>query len=59
MFTTIWIPLASLKAARWFGTRYQYCPVGRHWTGVVPLDPSSTDPETLERAAAVHDVRVP
>jgi hypothetical protein len=31
LFTTIWVPLGSLKAVRLGGTRYQYCPVGHHW----------------------------
>ncbi|MHB2022356.1 MAG: hypothetical protein ACYCO3_03355 [Mycobacteriales bacterium] len=59
LFTTIWVPLASLKAVRWFGTRFQYCPVGHHWTGVVPLDTTSATPAELEEAAAVHDLRIP
>jgi hypothetical protein len=59
LFTTIWIPLGSLKALRSFGRRYQFCPVGRHWTTVVPLDRATADPSELEQAAAVHDIRIP
>ncbi len=59
LFTTIWIPLASLKALRLGNRRYQRCPVGRHWTTVVPLDPARADPADLAGAAAVHDVRIP
>jgi hypothetical protein len=38
VFTTVWIEGGSLKAVR-LGplTRYQYCPVGRHWTIVHPI----------------------
>lgn len=59
LFTTIWIPLGSLKAVRLGGRRLQRCPVGRHWTVVVPLDPATADAADLERAAAVHDLRIP
>jgi len=59
LFTTIWIPLASLKAARLGGRRFQRCPVGHHWTTVTPLDPAVAKPADLEAAAAVHDIRIP
>jgi hypothetical protein len=59
LFTTIWIPAASLKAARLAGKRYQRCPVGRHWTTVRPLDPATASAADLEAAAAVHDIRIP
>ena len=59
LFTTIWIPLVSFKAIRLGWLRFQYCPVGHHWANVTPLDPSSTSPEDLRAAAAVHDVRIP
>jgi hypothetical protein len=59
LFTTIWMPLGSLKAARLGGRRFQRCPVGRHWAMVEPLDPAAASPEELGRAAEVHDVRVP
>ena len=59
LFTTIWIPGGSLKGIRLGGWRFQHCPVGHHWTAVVRLDPASTAPADLERAAAVHDLRVP
>ena len=60
LFTTIWVPLVSLKAARLGWKRYQYCPVGRHWATVTRLDwgaaPSDAD---LAVAALVHDIRIP
>jgi hypothetical protein len=59
LFTTIWIPLASLKAVRLGDRRFQRCPVGRHWTTVTPLDPDSADAQDLAAAAAVHDIRIP
>ena len=58
-FTTIWIPGASLKAVRLGRRRVQRCPVGGHWTVVVPLDPASAPDSDLKAAAATHDLRVP
>jgi hypothetical protein len=59
LFTTLWVPLGSLKAVRLGRRRLQRCPVGHHWTTVVRLDPLTAAPGDLEAAAAVHDVRVP
>lgn len=61
LFTTIWVPLASLKAVRLGLTRYQHCPVGHHWASVTPLvlDGASPTAEELAEAARVHDVRIP
>lgn len=59
VFTTIWIPLGSLKAIRLGWRRFQYCPVGRHWAMVRPLEADSASPEELRAAARVHDLRIP
>jgi hypothetical protein len=59
LFTTIWIPLASFKAVRLGNSRWQRCPIGRHWSMVTPLDRASTSAEDLATAAAVHDARIP
>lgn len=58
LFTTIWVPLASLKAVRLGDRRYQRCPVGRHWSIVRPLAAGAADAD-LAAAAAVHDARIP
>jgi len=60
LFTTIWVPLGSLKAVRLGWTRYEYCPVGHHWARVNRLedDPAATE-EEFKEAALVHDVRIP
>lgn len=58
LFTTIWIPGASLKAVRlgWF--RFQRCPVGKHWTFVHPVrEADLTEDERV--AAQVRDRRIP
>jgi hypothetical protein len=59
LFTTIWIPGASLKAVRLGRARFQRCPVGGHWTTVTALKPSAASPAELEQAASVHDIRIP
>jgi hypothetical protein len=59
LFTTVWIPAASLKAVRLGGTRYQRCPVGRHWATVTRLDTGNSTAEDLAKAALVHDIRIP
>jgi len=59
LFTTIWIPLASVKAARLGLWRFQRCPVGRHWSLVTPVRESMLTAEELREAQAVHDVRIP
>ena len=58
--TTIWVPLATLKAVRLGPARYEHCPVGHHWASVTRLedDPATTE-EELKEAALVHDVRIP
>ena len=59
LFTTIWVPLASLKAVRLGDRRYQRCPVGHHWTTVVPLDTTGASQADYEEAGKVHDTRIP
>ena len=59
LFTTIWVPFASLKAIRLGPVRLQRCPVGRHWTAVRPVkDRDLTDEERLA-ASRHHDLRIP
>ena len=44
LFTTIWIPGASVKSLRLGSSRFQRCPVGKHWTRVRPVkDADLTD----------------
>ena len=58
-FTTIWIPGVSLKSVRLGWWRIQRCPVGSHWTVVVPVREADLA-EDERRAAHEHrDVRIP
>jgi hypothetical protein len=53
------IPAVSLKAVRLGNKRWQRCPVGKHWTTVHRVDPSTLTPEQLAAARAVHDIGIP
>jgi hypothetical protein len=59
LFSTVWIPGASVKALRLGPWRVQWCPVGRHVTLVSLV--KNADLTDAERAFAAehHDVRVP
>ncbi|MGA2469845.1 MAG: hypothetical protein ABSG64_04055 [Solirubrobacteraceae bacterium] len=59
LFTTIWIPLVSVKAVRLYNKRYQRCPVGHHFSIVRRVDVDELDAAKRERAAAVRDIRIP
>jgi hypothetical protein len=59
LFTTVWIPGASVKSLRLGFWRIQWCPVGRHIDLVRPVkDADLTDAER-SFALAHHDVLVP
>ena len=59
LFTTVWIPGASVKALRLGFWRLQWCPVGRHVDLVHPV--KSADLTDAERSFALahHDAPVP
>lgn len=59
LYTTIWIPGVKLKGLEFGLARYQYCPVGHHWSIVVPVRRGSLTPAEAAAAAAVHDIWLP
>ena len=59
LFTTIRVPSASLKAVRLGLVRFQRCPVGRHWTFVVPVRDTQLTDEQRQIAGQYHDARIP
>ena len=59
LFTTIWIPGVSMKAARLGWWRFQRCPVGRHWTLVTPVRESDLTEDERRIARETRDVRIP
>ena len=59
LFTTIWVPGASLKAVRLGWVRLQRCPVDKHWTLVTPVRDSDLTDEERRTAEEHRDVRIP
>ena len=59
LFTTIWIPGASLKAIRLGPWRIQWCPVGRHVDLVRLVKPGDLSQSERAFAADHHDILVP
>ena len=59
LFTTTWIPGASLKAVRLGFWRVQWCPVGRHVDLVHPVKAADLTDDEREFAAGHHDMMVP
>jgi hypothetical protein len=59
LYSTIWIPLVSLKALRLGGRRRQRCPVHHKWEQVELVDPSRLTPEQRAEAESVRDLPIP
>jgi len=59
LFSTIWIPGAKLKALELGVARLQHCPVGKHWSLVVPVREADLSDEEREFAHSHRDVRLP
>lgn len=59
LFTTLWIPAASVKALRLGWWRVQRCPVGRHWSLVTPVNPETLTEDERRSAREHRDVRLP
>jgi hypothetical protein len=59
LFTTIWVPGASVKAVRLGPWRLQRCPVGKHWSIVTPVRRSELTEEQKQTADESRDIRLP
>lgn len=59
LFTTLWLPAVSLTSLRLGWKRFQFCPVGKHWTLVQPVREVELSDAERRQAAAVHDLRLP
>jgi len=59
VFTTIWIPGASLKSARLGWWRLQRCPVGKHWSLVTPVRQTDLTDDERRSASEHRDIPIP
>ena len=59
LFTTIWLPGASLKSLKLGWWRFQYCPVGHHWSAVTPVKECDLTDEEKRIAHQSRDIRLP
>jgi hypothetical protein len=59
LFTTIWLPGASLKSLRLGWWRFQHCPVGHHWSLVTPVKESELTEDEKRIARENEDIRIP
>jgi hypothetical protein len=59
LFTTLWIPGVSIKAIRLGWWRVQRCPVGKHWSVVVPVRPAELSEDERQAARERHDIPLP
>ena len=59
LFSTTWVPGVSLKAVRLGFYRFQFCPVGRHWTLVRPVNRQDLSEEQISKALSRKDNLLP
>jgi hypothetical protein len=59
LFTTLWIPGASLKSLRFGWWRFQRCPVGGHWSMVTPVKESELTDRQKRDAREHRDIPLP
>ncbi len=57
--TTIWVPGINLKGLDLGIARIQRCPVGPHWSVVVPVRDADLTDEERETARRRHDIHIP
>jgi hypothetical protein len=59
VYTTIWIPGASVKSLRLGWWRLQRCPVGEHWSIASPVRESGLTERDKRMAREHRDIRIP
>lgn len=59
LFTTLWIPGVKFKSIDLGVARVQRCPVGHHWTLVVPVRDAELTDDERRVASEHHDLPVP
>jgi hypothetical protein len=59
LFTTIWLPGASVKSVRLGSRRFQHCPVEHQWSMVKLVRKSELSEKERRKAAEHRDIRIP
>lgn len=59
VFSTVWIPGASVKSLRLGPWRVQWCPVGRHVSLIHLVKLADLSPQLRQEARRFHDAPVP
>jgi len=59
LFATTWIPGVKLKEVDLVVARIQHCPVGNHWSLVVPVRDKDLTEDELQFAREHHDIPIP
>ncbi|MGO8905841.1 MAG: hypothetical protein ACLQMH_09500 [Solirubrobacteraceae bacterium] len=59
LYTTIWVPGASVKSLRFGWWRFQHCPTGGHWSIVTPVKEADLTEQEKRIARATKDIRIP
>ncbi len=59
LFRTIWVPGVSVKSLRLGWWRWQFCPVGGHWSLVSPVKDGQVSEEDLAVHLVPDDIPVP
>ncbi|MEH3154317.1 MAG: hypothetical protein PGN29_02860 [Gordonia paraffinivorans] len=59
LYSSIWIPMVSFKAARLGTSRFQRCPVHHRWERARLVDPSTLSDGERSAAESVQDIGIP
>jgi hypothetical protein len=59
LFTTLWVPAASVKSLRLGLWRVQRCPVGHHWSLVTPVNERELSEDERRFAQEHRDIPLP
>lgn len=59
VYSTIWIPGVKFKGLDLVVARFQRCPVGKHWSLVVPVREAGLTEGEVQFAREHHDLPVP
>jgi hypothetical protein len=59
LYTTIWVPGASVKSLRFGWWRFQHCPAGGHWSIVTLVKEADLTEQERRVARATKDIRIP